>query len=309
MQLLLLTTRHFKLRQQIARLQAKLKQTKTLREKTLNDIVDIDLDAPFDRLLTERSSQDARRIVGRLKEKVCGDLGSFRQPLVAMLVGHQAVASSDKPTRRSLFDRHESWAKHRDQKLEESRRRLEDETLQDVTGMPEVSRASRSWDLAKKAHDAALQKAAIDVDGKQAENKSEDKPAKDSREQAELKAKECEAETKRPVNRKEQMERLERLSKPRQTREKTTVVKTEADYAHLTELIDHEKPSPKSNPLQDRLKRPHVKTRTETLTEGEGPNEFAGTLFSDMSDREFAKLVKKVSAKAARKGKPEFALT
>ena len=177
--------------------------------------------------------------------------------------------------------------------------------------MPEVSRASRSWDLAKKAHEAALQKAAIGAGGRQDDGECEtgDKPAGDTRKQAGLRAKECEAETKRPVNRKEQMERLERLSKPRQTREKLTVVETEADYAHLTELIDNEKPSPKSNPLQDRLKRPLAKTRTETLTEEEGPNEFAGTLFSDMSDREFAKLVKKVSAKAARKGREEATLT
>ena len=288
-----------KLRQQIARLQAKLKQTKTLRVATLNDIVDIDLNAPFDRLLTESSSQDARRIVGRLKEKVCGDLDSFRHPLVAIGEGRQAVAQSGKSTRRRLFDRQESWAKHRDQKLLESRRRLEDESLQEVTGIPEVSRASRSWDLAKKSHDAALLKAAIDAGGMQDNgNKPED-----SKSDAGPKAEECEAKTKRPVNRKEQMERLDRLSKPRQTREKATLVETEADYTHLTELIDHD--SPKPNPLQDRLKRPHVKTKADPLAEEEGQNEFAGTLFSDMSDREFAKLVKKVSVKAARKGREE----
>jgi hypothetical protein len=63
-----------KLRQKIARLEAKLKMKRSQRLAILNDIVDIDLNSIFERLLSEGADANARTIVERLKHKVCGNI-------------------------------------------------------------------------------------------------------------------------------------------------------------------------------------------------------------------------------------------
>ena len=61
-----------KLLQDIAQLKAKLKQKNFHCLAILNDIVNIDLNAPFDRLLSGDAGVEMRCTIGRLKEQVCG---------------------------------------------------------------------------------------------------------------------------------------------------------------------------------------------------------------------------------------------
>lgn len=71
-----------KLRQDIARLEAKLKQKKTERLATLNYIIDVDLNALFDRLVSRESGDDVKDIIGRLKKQVCGSANDFQYQIM-----------------------------------------------------------------------------------------------------------------------------------------------------------------------------------------------------------------------------------
>ena len=218
-----------KLRQAVAWLEAKLKQKKTQRLATLNDIVDIDLDALFDRLLSSGSGTDeARDIIDHLKNRVCGSVNDYH------VVSHDEsnannVESDDDGShyeRMSLFSRQEAWARQRDQKLFEARIQLETDTMHGITGRPEVSHASRSWKKAKETHDVTLKKCVVDEERKQQEKKAREMITNELKrkemEELQMKADEMKLQNKSTLdtkNKEEQMKRLGILSRPRQIRE------------------------------------------------------------------------------------------
>ena len=330
-----------KLRQDIARLEAKLKQKKTQRLAILNDIVDIDLDAPFDRLLSGSSGDDndgIRRIIDRLKKQVCGSVNDF-QDVNTSLREDDEISSYEQHehttnTRASLFERQEEWARQREQKLFEARLQSEANAMQGITGRPQLSHAARSWRKAKESHDTTLKRCAEIEERKQQEKEAKEKATN------ELKMKELEelqrqaslaklnksSSIKSDMNKEEQMKRLEMLSKPRQTREphqhssaaELDDIGGSVDKKKTTSEIfggSHPKPNKQkpSNPFSSKsIDKRVVKTVNDVLSSSalgtsanndvkERPDElFHGKhSFSDMSDKEFAKLVRRIEKQAA----------
>jgi len=335
-----------KLRQDIARLEAKLKQKKTQRLAILNDIVDIDLDAPFDRLLSDSSGSGSgddndgiRRIIDRLKKQVCGSVNDFQDINTAnSLRNDDEMSSYEQPqeqhTRTSLFERQEEWARQREQKLFEARLQSEANAMQGITGRPQLSYAARSWRKAKESHDTTLKRCAEIEERKQQEKEAKEKATN------ELKMKELEELQRQAslsklnkssniksdnVNKEEQMKRLEMLSKPRQTREAHQRGAAELEDAvgsgqqqkTTSEIFGGSPPKPNIQkpskpfflkPLDNRVvKTVHdvMYSSSPSVTSAndvkERPDElFHGKhSFSDMSDKEFAKLVRRIEKQAA----------
>ena len=110
------------LSQHIAQLESKLKHEQTQRLATLNDIVDIDLNAIFDRLVSEDAGEDIMKIVDRLKEKVYDNVHNFESYSVETNQGEQDLVDVKPP---SLFVRQEEWVKRRDKKRVEAKHQLE----------------------------------------------------------------------------------------------------------------------------------------------------------------------------------------
>ena len=310
-----------KLRQQIARLEAKLKRKKSQRSATLNDIVDIDLNTMFERLLSKDADQNARAIVDRLKHQTCGRvvdgvlINDFQPQLVTKenrYWDEQSTASVGV-----LYRRQNDWVKRREQKLLEARLRVEADEMNDITGKPEVAFAKDSWIKAKSAHDEALKKLAEDEARRQREK------AEKERMENEAKLKEIEALQKQAnsklkairgdVNKEEQMKRLSQLSQPRQIRDGPTLLK-EQDAS--SQIVDSPKPAVNSQSKDNRkpAKQPsdtpydpsnaYDDSNKKALPSAPPKSEFvefSGKRFSDMDDKEFAKVVRRISNLAAKK--------
>jgi len=341
-----------KLRQDIARLEAKLKQKKTQRLAILNDIVDIDLDAPFDRLLSSSSSSSSsgdddndgiRHIIDRLKKQVCGSVNDFQDFHSSSLRDNDETSSYEEQhtTRASLFERQEEWARQREQKLFEARLQSEANAMQGITGRPQLSHAARSWKKAKESHDTTLKRCAEIEERKQQEKEAKEKATN------ELKMKELEELQRQAslaklnkassvksdnMNKEEQMKRLEMLSKPRQTREHHHHDDDAHHHDDDAELEDiggsgQQKTtseifggSPSTKPKQKPSKpffsksidNRVVKTVHDVLSSALGAASTNNAVkerqdelfhgkhsFSDMSDKEFAKLVRRIEKQAA----------
>ena len=212
-----------KLLQDIAQLKAKLKQKKTQRLAVLNDIVDIDLNAPFDRLLSGDAGVEMRCIIDRLKERVCG-VNVVDDFQIVHAVGKRVDESHIRaPQRGSVFVRQLEWAKQREQKLFTARLQQEANAMDGITGMPQVSHTTQSWKRARDSHDETLRRVAEEESMKRQHREAKEKAL------AELKDKEIEElqkqanakvkSMKTEVDKEEQMKRIESLSRPQQTRE------------------------------------------------------------------------------------------
>ncbi|KAL3758837.1 hypothetical protein ACHAWU_001359 [Discostella pseudostelligera] len=309
-----------KLRQDVARLEAKLKQKKPQRDATLNDIVDIDLNGIFDRFLPGESSDEARQIIDRLKERVFGCVGDFHFiPATVDTTSREALIKM--PKRISVVQRQEEWSKRREQKLFNARMQLEADAMDSFTGKPEISHTAQSWKRAKESHDETL-KIIAEVEEKKIREKAarekalNDMKAEEERqlqEQAKSKPKVVKCE----VNKEEQMKRLEMISRPRQTVETTTHVEPSTDAD--TSMHQHNHYSPKRVKTKkakkkekkfksnvDRYDSMKNANNSSTVVSAlvKKPDEFCGLpSFSDMSDKEFAKLVKRISKNALTKVK------
>jgi len=338
-----------KLRQDIARLEAKLKQKKTQRLAILNDIVDIDLDAPFERLLSSGTSGSGsgddndgiRRIIDRMKKQVCGSVNDFQDINSINLREDDEMSSYEQQqhthTRASLFERQEEWARQREQKLFEARLQSEANAMQGITGRPQLSHAARSWKKAKESHDTTLKRCAEIEERKQQEKEAREKATN------ELKMKELEELQRQAnlaklnkssssiksdyVNKEEQMKRLEMLSKPRQTREPqhqhgsseldnigggTGQQKTTSEiFGGSPTKPNKQKPSKPffSKSVDNRVVKTVHDVLSSSTAMGTSTNDdvkerpdglFHGKhSFSDMSDKEFAKLVRRIEKQAA----------
>jgi len=327
-----------KLRQDIARLEAKLKQKKTQRLAILNDIVDIDLDAPFDRLLSGSGSGDdndgIRHIIDRLKKQVCGSVNDFQDVNASSLRDDEMSSYEQHTTRASLFERQEEWARQREQKLFEARLQSEANAMQGITGRPQLSHAARSWKKAKESHDTTLKRCAEIEERKQQEKEAKEKATNElkMKELEELQRQASVAKVNKSssiksddVNKEEQMKRLEMLSKPRQTREAhqhhgalselEDAVGSGQQQKTTSEIFGGSSPKPNkqkpSNPFSSKsIDKRVVKTVHDVLSCSSAmasvhdinrPDElFHGKhSFSDMSDKEFAKLVRRIEKQAA----------
>ena len=315
-----------KLRQDIARLEAKLKQKKTQRLATLNDIVDIDLDALFDRLYYsgEGGDMNVKQIIDRLKAQVCGSVNDFQIDNHIKSDTNTNDLDRREPKRKSLFERHEDWARQREQKLFHARLDLEAQVMDDITGRPALSHATRSWTNAKESHDETLKRISEDEERKHQEKEAKEKASN------ELKLKEMEElqkqassklrSIKSEVNKEAQMQRIETLSQPRQIRlGPADNTESNTDMACCEEQqpssarskskiflaatpkkkkkAAHEVSTSNGNGRSSKEKVPL--RNSASIISDQKPNEFCGKhSFSDLSDKEFSKMVKRITRRA-----------
>ena len=307
-----------KLLQDIAQLKAKLKQKKTQRLAVLNDIVDIDLNAPFDRLLSGDAGVEMRCIIDRLKERVCG-VNVVDDYQIFHAVGKRVDESHIRaPQRGSVFVRQLEWAKQREQKLFTARLQQEANAMDGITGMPQVSHTTQSWKRARDSHDETLRRVAEEESMKRQHREAKEKAL------AELKDKEIEElqkqanakvkSMKTEVDKEEQMKRIESLSRPRQTREVLANVEPCADNVE-----EHQQPCLTSKSKVYLSPKPQKKTNASKGGRSESedkamdysnstydvtPAEFCGkSSFAEMSDKEFAKLIKTIGKNASSRAK------
>lgn len=310
-----------KLRQDVARLEAKLKQTKTQRDATLNDIVDIDLNAIFDRFLPGESSDDARQIIDRLKERAFGCVSDFHNITPSANTSAPCKTQVDVSQRISVVQRQEEWSKRREQKLFKARMQLEADAMDGVTGKPEISQTAQSWKRAKESHDETMKIVAEVEEKKSREKAAKEKALNELKAEEERQAREKSMTkpklVKCEVNKEEQMKRLEMLSRPRQTIEATilpcneTSVQLLADLFPEATILDSVQPKKKASKKVKSKREKKVesfnsdkyasKASTEPVSVSDKkPDEICGMpSFSDMSDKEFAKLVKRISKNAS----------
>ena len=311
-----------KLRQQIARLEAKLKRKKSQRSATLNDIVDIDLNSIFERLLSKDADENARKIVNQLKHRVCGNVvdgilvDDFQPQLPQLKEHHSWNPEDNEGSKRVLYERQENWVKHREKKLLEARLRLEAEEMSDITGKPQLTHAKDSWKKAKDAHDEALKRVAEEESRRQREKAERERIeyAKKMKEAEDLErqTREQMKSIRNEVNKEEQMKRLEKLSQPRQIRVGPTLSTHELDtstpidgninFAYDTQPKASRKPNETpyehSNAHKSSAKKvPKLVSATSEFVE------FSGKRFSEMDDKEFSKIVKRISKMAKQKVK------
>lgn len=302
-----------KLRQQIARLEVKLKRKKSQRSATLNDIVDIDLNSIFERLLSEDADEDAHKIVDRLKRKVCGNIedGILIEDLHPQLpqLGEHHTWNEDNyyTTTPVLFKRQENWIQQREQKLVEARLRLEAEEMSDITGQPRLSHTKDSWKKAKNAHDEALKRVAEKEARRQVDK------AEHERLEYEAKMKEAQDLTKRSngqtkpirieVNKEEQMKRLEKLSQPRQVRLDSSLeeIRHHGGNHNLSYIEQNSDPSDTPYGVGNTNKKSIKKAPKPVVSSTSNYVEFSGKRFSEMDDKEFKRIVKRIGMMAKQK--------
>lgn len=301
-----------KLLQDIAQLKAKLKQKRNQRLAIMNDIIDIDLNAPFERLLSENAGVEMRSIIDRLKKRVCGVNANDFQ--IVHATGNRIGESqlSVPPQRGSVFIRQQEWAKRREQKLFNARLQQEADAMDGITGMPQMSHATQSWQRARDSHDEALRRVAEEESTKQQQKEAKEKALNDLKnkemeelqKQANAKAKSM----KNEVDKEEQIKRIESLSRPRQTREVLAsfepcagmVGEQQPDPTFKSKVYLSPKPPKKLNASKDeRFEAAETKYSCDKK-----PDEFCGkSSFSEMSDKEFAKLVKTIGKNASSMAK------
>jgi hypothetical protein len=313
-----------KLRQDIARLEAKLKQKKTQRDATLNDIVDFNSNDIFDRFLPGETSDYAKQIIDRLKERAFCCVGDFRHVTpTADNYDHETLMNV--PQQISVVQRQEEWSKRREQKLFNARMQLEANAMDGVTGKPEISQTVQSWKRAKESHDETLKIIAEAEEKKSWEKAVKEKALNEMKAEEERQLQEQSKPkqklVKSVINKEEQKKRLEMLSRPRQTVEAKIHLESSTDTAMSVQRPDL---SPTSRIIDSVQRKKRTKQKKEKKVKSKDdwfsyeinankpttavssldkkPDEFYGVpSFSDMSDKEFAKLVKRISKNASAK--------
>jgi len=317
-----------KLLQDIAHLKAKLKQKKTDRLAILNDIVDIDLNAPFDRLIHGKVvGGEVKNIIDRLKKRVCGDIADYDSNRARSIsqdtssLSHKMSATSPPTTNLTpIFVRQQQWAKQREQKLLNARLQQEADAMNGITGVPQISDATQSWKRARESHDETLRRVAEEDAKKQQVREEKEKALREELVKAtETENKEVEVAKALITNEadtEERRKRIESLARPRQVRaafaasmESCSSKDEEHEQQHpLSDLPSKSKIflSPKPKKKMTRAISIHDEGRADLATSSEylpsnltsvekKPEKFCGmNSFAEMSDKEFAKLIKSI---------------
>lgn len=308
------------LHQHIARLEAKLRRKKFQRSATLNDIVDIDLNALFETLLRGEVGDGARKLVSRLKERVCVNilddgLSDKTQNHIHELNRNAAGGNDENKhqRKRSLFRRHEDWVKERERKRSDARSHLEEEAMSVITGIPELAHAKQSWRKAKEAHDEALKKIAEEEKIRSNEKEAKEKLANEMKlkEITELQnqARSKLRSIKSDANKEDQMKHLALLSRPRQSMDDSNVIRKESLVMGIDKdsrvLTRQQSKLPSKANYFDPYKTAGKATGntppdTFSSSQSNGHSVFPGKRFSDMDDMEFKKMIKRIG-KATKK--------
>jgi hypothetical protein len=326
------------LAQQIAQLESKLKHEKTQRMAILNDIVDIDLTALVDRIITKDAGEDmTKRIVDHLRSKIYEDIHDFDSYSIDSSQDERVFLDTESPT---LFTRQEEWVKRRDKKRLEARMQLEADRERAITGKPELSSAKKSWQMAKEAHEEAL-KRANDATSTKVVNKEKEKDkvrevkvidwqkAKESHDQALKKAMEQEEmkrkarEEKKNANKVEETpEQLARSEASCAVTESVKTMKKKEERLQQPSSQNHRESLRKSSVqlIEQTRARSKLEQQEAIFLRGSKKSEaknllldndvsggrfrrmesninaFAGRSYAEMSEKEFRKLVKKITS-------------
>ena len=316
------------LTQQIAQLESKLKHEKTQRLAILNDIVDIDLNALFDRLITEDTGDEAKKIIDRLKDKVCESVHGFESYSGEFSQKEEIAGDMKHPT---LYVRQEEWVKRRDQKRFEAKMQLEAETMRGITGRPELGDAKRSWVLAKEAHEVALEKALQNATPSKVVSKDSEKDkgrefkvidwqkAKESHDREKKKATEREELKQKAKEEKDAAARNEEIQSLKALETGTAVEKTptkgrpkhallqspEAMRKSSVQLIEQTRRRSKLVQQEEIFLRSRSTADNGASGEKSGKtdsniNAFTGVSYAEMSEKEFKKLVRSLCGRASQ---------
>ncbi len=313
------------LTQQIAQLESKLKHEKTQRLAILNDIVDIDINAIFDRLITEDAGKDPKKIIDRLKNTIYESVHDFESYSLESSQEDLIFGDMKPPT---LYTRQEEWVKRRDQKRFEAKMQLEADTMRDITGKPELGDAKRSWVMAKEAHEQALERAQQNVTANTVTNKDSEKDkgrelkfidwqkAKESHDQALKRATEQEEmkrklrEDKDAAARKEEIQHLGAIGTstaveskaPKKETPQQSCESREALRKSSVQLIEQTRRRSKLKQQEENFLRSKSIADNNALSESirkaeSNMNDFSGVSYAEMSEKEFKKLVKRISTR------------
>jgi hypothetical protein len=183
-----------------------------------------------------------------------------------------------------------------------------------ITGMPQVSHATQSWKWARDSHDETLMRVSEEESMKQQQKDAKEKSLRElkNREINELQ-KHANAKVtlmKNDAGREAQMKRIELLSRPRQTREVLVSAKPCVGMVE-EQLPDPSKVylSPKSQKKKNASRGERFETDEKTLHYSNSMSEkkpdtfFEKSSFAEMSDKEFAKLIKTIGKNATSKAK------
>lgn len=326
------------LAQQIAQLESKLKHEKTQRMAILNDIVDIDLTALVDRLITKDAGEDmTKRIVDHLRSKIYEDIHDFDSYSIDSSQDERVFVDTDSPT---LFTRQEEWVKRRDKKRLEARMQLEADREREITGKPELGSAKKSWQMAKEAHEEALKRANDATCSTKVVNKDKEKDkvrelkvidwqkAKESHDQALKKATEQEEMKRKAREEKKNTNKVEEApdqlvkSEPCAVTESVKTMKKKEERSQQPSSQNHRESLRKSSVqlIEQTRARSKLEQQEAIFLRGSKKSEaknllldndvsggrfrrmesninaFAGRSYAEMSEKEFRKLVKKITS-------------
>jgi len=195
---------------------------------------------------------------------------------------------NDDHRKLSMYVRQKAWLENLERKKREAKEREEHDTIKGVTGKPNLKRAKASWSKAKEEH-AGLVKTAREREAMLQSEKMEKEKQQHLEQMREAEAmqalaKEHAKSAKKGINRDTQAEYVDKLSRP------THRVKVEQPLVKKPTIAY-------DNSRQDE----HGKNEKAPRREPEKDAEDKITVsFADMDDHEFAKMVKKIQARAKK---------
>lgn len=203
-------------------------------------------------------------------------------------------SSIGSASRKSLYKRQKEWLENLERKKIEQRTSNQSQELIQVTGRPDLRLAKRSWSKAKMEHDGILEisKKKDDQIQREKNEKERQNRLKQVKEAEEIKrvAAEQAKVAKKSIDRRVQSEYVDKLSRPNK-RVESKHVPTE-QHSELTQKNS-----------QTKVKG-HEKNNFSTILderrEETRPTTPAQPSFADMDDDEFAKMIKKVQARAKK---------
>lgn len=180
----------------------------------------------------------------------------------------------------SLYDRHNQWLQMREVKRMEAKKREDRELVKDVTGTPNLHGAQESWMKAKEQHDGLIKSLESKDKLLKAEKEEKERLIREKRvseiERLKDLAKEKNRARKREVDKRVQSESVDKLARPNSRLKVEGKVKFE----------ESQQP--------DTIRMEEVE---EQKTDKNGETDMS---FADMDDKEFAKMIRKLKAKASK---------
>ena len=185
-----------------------------------------------------------------------------------------------------IYTRQKIWLDKLERKKQEAKDREDNYEVKNLTGVPDLGRAKLSWAKAKQEHDGLLKSAKEKERVIQRERLKKDRQhhltQAEEAEKIQILAKEKAKAVKRGVDRELQAEFVDKLSRP---------------IHRISSKRPTKQPSPEKAPAE--LDKPAA------LNKNEGEEDKTAS-FADMNDKEFAKMIKKIQARAKKESKKKY---